>query len=132
MNDNVIRIDLAKNILQVYLSNEHYLPVITKKVTRANLLKAVMILDAERIVIEACCSSNYFPPHEVKPFVLEGPEQPLSATARSFIADLYGELIGHDRQIERQEMGLKALLKSDDDCEWVRQIQVLGLSLVAH
>ena len=40
------------------------------------------------------------------PFVLEDAEQPLTTTARSFIADLYDELIVHDKQIERQELAL--------------------------
>ena len=210
MNSNVISIDLAKNIFQVCLFNEHRMPIINKKVTRANLFMTVMKLDADRIVMEACYSSNYWgrefqalgkkvdliPPYQVKPFVvgnkndandavaigeasyrpkavfvpvksisqqdiqslhrireravktrtavanqmrgllseygiilpkkmsvlrkevpfvLEDAEQPLSTTARSFIADLYDELIVHDKQIKRQELALKALLKHDDN-----------------
>ena len=84
MNSNVISIDLAKNIFQVCLFNEHRAPVINKKVTRANLIKTVIKLDADRIVMEACYSSNYrgrefqalgkkvdvIPPYQVKPFVV--------------------------------------------------------------
>ena len=60
------------------------------------------------------------------PFVLEDAEQPLSTTARSFIADLYDELIVHDKQIKRQELALKALLKNDDNYQRVRQIPGIG------
>jgi transposase len=35
-------------------------PIVNKKVTRANLIKAVMKLDADRIVMEAGYSSNYW------------------------------------------------------------------------
>tara|TARA_B110000211_G_scaffold31933_1_gene32360 strand:- start:173 stop:1189 length:1017 start_codon:yes stop_codon:yes gene_type:complete len=221
MNSNVISIDLAKNIFQVCLFNEHRMPIINKKVTRANLFMTVMKLDADRIVMEACYSSNYWgrefqalgkkvdliPPYQVKPFVvgnkndandavaigeasyrpkavfvpvksisqqdiqslhrireravktrtavanqmrgllseygiilpkkmsvlrkevpfvLEDAEQPLSTTARSFIADLYDELIVHDKQIKRQELALKALLKNDDNYQRVRQIPGIG------
>jgi transposase len=54
MNSNVISIDLAKNVFQVCLFNLHRVPIINKKVTRANLIKTVIKLDADRIVMEAC------------------------------------------------------------------------------
>lgn len=84
MNNSVISIDLAKNVFQVCLFNEHHKPVFNKKVTRARLLETVMKLESNRIVMEACYSSNYWgrvfqsmdrsvglvPPHQVKPFVV--------------------------------------------------------------
>jgi transposase len=84
MNNNVISIDLAKNVFQVCVLNEHRVPTLNKKVTRANLLKVVAKLEPHRIVMEACYSSNYWgrvfqalgrevkliPPHQVKPFVV--------------------------------------------------------------
>jgi transposase len=221
MNSNVISIDLAKKIFQVCLFNEHRMPIINKKVTRANLFMTVMKLDADRIVMEACYSSNYWgrefqalgkkvdliPPYQVKPFVVgnkndandavaigeasyrpkavfvpvktisqqdiqslhrireravktrtavanqmrgllseygivlpkkmsvlwkeipfvhEDAEKPLSTIARSFISDLYDELIMHDKQIERQELALKALLINDDNYQRIRQVPGIG------
>ena len=84
MNNSVISIDLAKNVFQVCLFNEHHRPVFNRKVTRAKLLETVMNLDSNHIVMEACYSSNYWgreflkqgrsvglvPPHQVKPFVV--------------------------------------------------------------
>lgn len=82
--NNVISIDLAKNVFQVCLLNQHNKIVTNKKVTRSKLLKEVLNLDATHIVMEACYSSNHWgrvfqqqgyqvdliPPHQVKPFVV--------------------------------------------------------------
>lgn len=85
MNENnVISIDLAKNVFQVCLINEHNKIEFNKKVRRARLVQTVLKLDCKRIVMEACYSSNYWgrhfqelghtvdliPPHQVKPFVV--------------------------------------------------------------
>ena len=64
------------------------------------------------------------------PFVLEDAEQPLSTTARSFIADLYDELIVHDKQIKRQELALKALLINDDNYQRICQTPGIGPQVV--
>ena len=95
MNSNVISIDLAKNIFQVCFFNEHRMPIINKKVTSANMIKTVMKLDADRIVMEACYSSNYWgrefqalgkkvdliPPYQVKPLVVENKNDANDAVA---------------------------------------------------
>ncbi len=60
MNNSVISIDLAKNVFQVYVLNEHHKPIFNKKVTRARLLETVLKLEPNRIVMEACYSSNYW------------------------------------------------------------------------
>ena len=84
MNNNVISIDLAKNVFQVCLFNSHRKPKTNIKVKRAKLLDTVRNLDANVVVMEACYSSNYWgrefqdmgytvkliPPHQVKPFVV--------------------------------------------------------------
>ena len=83
-NYKLISIDLAKNVFQVCVLNEHNKPVFNKKVTRNKLVHTVMKFSAPRIVMEACYSSNYWgrefqslgysvdliPPHQVKPFVV--------------------------------------------------------------
>lgn len=83
-NDTVISIDLAKNVFQMCLLNQHNKVITNKKVSRAKLLQTVLQTDANRIVMEACYSSNYWgrlfqehgfevdliPPHQVKPFVV--------------------------------------------------------------
>ena len=83
-NHNVISIDLAKNVFQICLLNEHNKVTFNKKVRRARVLDSVLKLDANRIVMEACYSSNHWgrvfqqqgyqvdliPPHQVKPFVV--------------------------------------------------------------
>ena len=83
-NHSVISIDLAKNVFQVCLLNQHNKVTTNKKVSRSKLLKTVLNLDAQRIVMEACYSSNHWgrvfqqhgyqvdliPPHQVKPFVV--------------------------------------------------------------
>lgn len=83
-NNSVISIDLAKNVFQVCLLNQHNKITINKKVRRSKLLETVLNLDAKRIVMEACYSSNHWgrvfqqngfkvdliPPHQVKPFVV--------------------------------------------------------------
>lgn len=83
-NSNVISIDLAKNVFQVCLLNRHNKITTNKKVRRTKLLETVLNLDAKRIVMEACYSSNHWgrlfqqhgfqvdliPPHQVKPFVV--------------------------------------------------------------
>ncbi len=83
-NNSVISIDLAKNVFQVCLLNQHNKVTSNKKVRRTKLLETVLNLDAKRIVMEACYSSNYWgrlfqhhgfqvdliPPHQVKPFVM--------------------------------------------------------------
>ena len=53
MNNSLISIDLAKNVFQVCMFNEQRVPVINKKVSRANLLKTVAKLEPQRIVMEA-------------------------------------------------------------------------------
>ncbi|MCL4165143.1 UNVERIFIED_CONTAM: hypothetical protein GTU68_063724 [Idotea baltica] len=82
-NHNIISIDLAKNVFQVCLMNQHQKIVLNKKVARAKLYQTVIQLDAKHIVMEACYSSNHWarlflkdgydvhliPPHQVKPFV---------------------------------------------------------------
>ena len=84
MNNSVISVDLAKNVFQVCVFNEHRKAVFNKKVTRSRLLETVMSLEPNRIVMEACYSSNYWgrefqkldrsvgliPPYQVKPFVV--------------------------------------------------------------
>jgi transposase len=84
MNNSVISIDLAKNVFQVCVLNEHHVAVLNKKVRRRDLLKTVTKLEPNRVVMEACYSSNYWgrefqnlgkevgliPPHHVKPFVV--------------------------------------------------------------
>lgn len=83
-NHNVISIDLAKNVFQVCLLNEHNKVVFNKKVSRTKLLQTVLNQETKHIVMEACYSSNYWgrlfqshgyqvdliPPHQVKPFVV--------------------------------------------------------------
>lgn len=83
-NPSVISIDLAKNVFQVCMMNANNKPVFNKKVCRSKLLHTVQQLDASRIVMEACYSSNHWgrqfenpgytvaliPPHQVKPFVV--------------------------------------------------------------
>ncbi len=83
-NNSVISIDLAKNVFQVCLLNENNKVSKNTKVSRSKLLDAVTKLDANRVVMEACYSSNYWgrlfekqgykvdliPPHQVKPFVV--------------------------------------------------------------
>ena len=82
--NSVISIDLAKNVFQVCLINEHNKIVFNKKIRRNNLVQTVLKLDCKHIVMEACYSSNYWgrtfqelgycvnliPPHQVKPFVV--------------------------------------------------------------
>jgi len=84
MNDNVISIDLAKNVFQVCDFNQYHKPTSNRKVRRGKLLDAIRQLKSNRIVMEACYSSNYWgrvfqgmgysvgliPPHQVKPFVV--------------------------------------------------------------
>ena len=83
-NNNVISIDLAKDVFQVVLLNKHNKVTTNKKVRRGKLLETVCKLDAKRIVMEACYSANYWgrafekmgyhvdliPAHQVKPFVV--------------------------------------------------------------
>jgi transposase len=84
MNNSVISVDLAKNVFQVCVLNEHKVPVYNKKIRRTNLLKTIAKLEPQRIVMESCYSANYWgrefqklgrevkliPPHQVKPFVI--------------------------------------------------------------
>jgi len=83
-NSNLISIDLAKNVFQVCLFNEYRKVLFNKKVKRSKLLKTVLKLDATRVVMEACYTSNHWgrlfqqheldvyliPPHQVTPFVV--------------------------------------------------------------
>lgn len=94
-NNSVISIDIAKNIFQVCLLNEHNKVTVNKKVSRNKLLEAVLKLDSKLIVMEACYSSNYWgrlfqrhgftvhliPPHQVKPFVMGNKNDPNDAVA---------------------------------------------------
>ena len=84
MNNSVISIDLAKNVFQVCVLNEHRVAVLNKKVRRQDLLETVTNLEPNRVVMEACYSSNHWgrefqhlgkdvgliPAHHVKPFVV--------------------------------------------------------------
>ena len=84
MNNSVISIDLAKNVFQVCVLNEHHIAVLNRKVKRHDLHKTVANLELNRVVMEACYSSNYWgrefqaigknvgliPAHHVKPFVV--------------------------------------------------------------
>jgi transposase len=83
-NHNVISVDLAKNVFQICVLNQHNKVVFNKKVKRSQLLDTVQQLDASRVVMEACYSSNHWgrqfqslgyqvdliPPHHVKPFLV--------------------------------------------------------------
>jgi len=60
MNNSVISIDLAKNVFQVCVLNEHHITVLNRKVKRHDLLKIVAKLEPNRVVMEACYSSNYW------------------------------------------------------------------------
>lgn len=221
MNNSVISIDLAKNVFQVCVFNEHRVPVFNKKVSRAKLRETVMKLEPNRIVMEACYSSNYWgrefqnlgrdvgliPPHQVKPFVvgnkndvndavaiaeasfrpktvfvpvktidqqdlqslhrirdrlvtgrtaaanqmrgllseygvviaerlaslrkeipfvLEDGDNQLSVTARSFVSELYEELIDYDARIKCKEIAITELLKCNDDYQRLREIPGIG------
>jgi transposase len=84
MTNSVISIDLAKNVFQVCVLNEHRVAVLNQKVKRQDLLKTVANLEPHRVVMEACYSSNHWgrelqrigkdvgliPAHHVKPFVV--------------------------------------------------------------
>ena len=59
-NHSVTSIDLAKNVFQVSLLNQHNKVTSNKKVRRSKLLETVLNLDAQRVVMEACYSSNYW------------------------------------------------------------------------
>ncbi len=83
-NNNVVSIDLAKSVFQVCVLSEHNKVLMNKKVSRVRLLETVMQANANRVVMEACYSSNFWgrlfqkhglevnliPPHQVKPFVV--------------------------------------------------------------
>jgi len=82
-NHKLISIDLAKNVFQVCILDDHNNIISNKKVTRKKLIETVMQSTAKRIVMESCYSSNYWgrefiklgyqvdliPPRIVKPFV---------------------------------------------------------------
>ena len=84
MSNSVISIDLAKNVFQVCVFDEHRKPIFNTKVTRAKLLETVMNRKPNRIVMEASYSSNYWgrvflkmnrsvgliPTYQVKTFVV--------------------------------------------------------------
>jgi len=84
MNNSVISIDLAKNVFQVCVLNKHRVQILNRKVRRQDLLKTVAKLEPNRVVMEACYSSNHWgrelqgigkdvgliPAHHVKPFVV--------------------------------------------------------------
>ena len=53
---SVISIDLAKNVFQVSLVNEHNKVIFNKKTSRANWVKMVLNLGCQRIVMAACYS----------------------------------------------------------------------------
>ncbi len=59
-NNSVISIDLVTNVFQVCLLNQHNKITTNKKVRRSKLLETVLNLDAKRIVMEACYSSNHW------------------------------------------------------------------------
>ena len=83
-NNNVISIDLAKNVFQVCLLNQHNKITTNKKVSGSRLLDVALNLDSKSIVMEACYSSNHWgrlfqqhgfqvdliPPHQVRPLVV--------------------------------------------------------------
>ncbi len=83
-NNNVVSIDVAKSIFQVCVLNPQNKILMNKKVSRVRLLETVMQAGADRVVMEACYSSNFWgrlfqkhglevcliPPHQVKPFVV--------------------------------------------------------------
>ena len=58
--NSVVSIDLAKNVFQVCLINEHNKIIFNKKIRRKNLVQSVLKLDCKHIVMEACYSSNYW------------------------------------------------------------------------
>ena len=52
--NSVISIDLAKNVFQVCLINEHNKVVFNRKVKRNNLVQTVLKLDCKHVVLEVC------------------------------------------------------------------------------
>jgi len=84
MDNSVISIDLAKTVFQVCEFNQHSKPTLNIKVKRDKLFDTVRNMKPNRIVMEACYSSNFWgrefqkmgysvglvAPHQVKPFVV--------------------------------------------------------------
>ena len=84
MNDNLVSIDLAKNVFQVCVMNSDREILANKKVKRADLLDVLRQYPPTRVVMEACYSSNpwgrkiqalghevkLIPPFQVKPFIV--------------------------------------------------------------
>ncbi len=60
------------------------------------------------------------------PFLLEDPDQPITVVARDFIAELYAELCGYDRQIKNKEIAIKELLTSNDDYQRACEVPGIG------
>ncbi|MGF6604808.1 transposase [Paraburkholderia sp. GAS448] len=83
MSVTLLSIDLAKNIFQLHGVDEHGRPVLSRRVSRARLLEAVVGIPCCRIVMEACGGAHYWArrfsamghhvqiiaPRFVKPFV---------------------------------------------------------------
>jgi transposase len=69
------------------------------------------------------------------PFILEDAENKLTTVARSFISDMYEELVLIEKQIQSKKAALDALLKSNDDYQRLREMPgigpILGSALIA-
>ena len=130
MSNSVISIDLAKNVFQVCVFDEHRKPIFNKKVTRAKLLETVMNQAPDRIVMEACYSSNYWgrvflkmnrsvgliPAYQVKPFVVGNKNDSNDAVAIGYSQEdcvLNDSLRSVISSIMRWRKGLIDLLESD-------------------
>ena len=62
-NHSLISIDLAKNVFQICVMNEHNKSVFTKKVKRSKVISTVQQFKVSRIVMEARYSSNHWGRH---------------------------------------------------------------------
>jgi transposase len=83
MNGRLVSIDLAKNVFQVCVLNEHGKLVSNKRVSRAKLRTTLAQMAPATVVMESCYSANYWgrefeqmghtvklvPAQHVKPFV---------------------------------------------------------------
>tara|TARA_B100000508_G_C11448190_1_gene272556 strand:+ start:117 stop:1130 length:1014 start_codon:yes stop_codon:yes gene_type:complete len=84
MNDNVIAIDLAKNVFHAVVLNPHGKEKIRRKIKRHQVLDFVLKQDVNIVVFEACGSAHHwgrlFRKHNLKVFLL--PPQHVTAYLR--------------------------------------------------
>jgi len=137
MQENIISVDLAKNVFQICVMNSKNEIVTNKKVSRKKLLDVLRQFESTTVVLEACYSAHpwgraigelghhvkLIPPYQVKPFVVGNKNDHNDAIA----------IIEASRRPKATFVPVKTLEQQDiQSLQRVRELQIKHRTAIAN